>query len=191
MLKHFIPLNILSFKNNVPTNKFTVSKNVNDAESSDLKNEKNNSFKNNNTTNAGQSYLTYYNERYGFSTKYPANFIPGPLPTNGDGRSFYSPDGLEEITVFGSNYTFQTIDDAVKFEIENIGVDLSYKYIHDNWFVISYIKDGYIYYVKEYVGKGSTNTLLIRYPISLKEKYSRLIPILVSSFKPGNLDIFH
>ena len=77
------------------------------------------------------------------------------------------------------------LDSKKKFTNEN----MSYECLNDNWFVISYIKNNDIYYEKSYWGPGSTNTLLIHYPVSLKEKYDKLISILAASFNPGNLNV--
>lgn len=142
-----------------------------------------------------QNYLRYTNARYGFSIIYPSNFLSGEEPTNGDGLKFFSPDGLETITAYGSNdsavFEFKNVKDAMEFEMKNIDANISYKHMSKNWFVLSYKKYNKIYYSKTYVGKGSTNTLLIEYPESLKEKYDKLIPELIKGFRPGDLDSCH
>lgn len=76
-------------------------------------------------------------------------------------------------------------------EMQYIDAKIEYKHIGENWYVISYKINNTIYYMKTYVGKGCTNTLLIQYPINLKEKYEKLIPELIRLFKPGDLNNPH
>gem|GEM_PF-6058155 len=54
---------------------------------------------------AGWNY--FGNGRYGFRIFYPADWKPQPEPTNGDGRSFVSPDGRSRISAWGSFNTLE------------------------------------------------------------------------------------
>jgi len=48
-------------------------------------------------------WIRYTNERFGFSADVPAEWYCGCPPLNGDGLSFYSPDGLVSLTFYGFN----------------------------------------------------------------------------------------
>jgi hypothetical protein len=48
-------------------------------------------------------WMRYTNERFGFSADVPAEWYRGCPPLNGDGLSFYSPDGLVSLTFYGFN----------------------------------------------------------------------------------------
>lgn len=49
-------------------------------------------------------WTSFVNTRFGFRIFYPNDWTPGPVPENGDGRYFTSPDGLAEIRASGSLY---------------------------------------------------------------------------------------
>jgi hypothetical protein len=61
------------------------------------------------------SWSIYYNERFGFTIKYPKGWILGPEPTNGDGRSLYKENDAE-IIVYGTNYMEEYMPDLSSHE---------------------------------------------------------------------------
>ena len=48
-------------------------------------------------------YVTYHNERFGFSVSVPSSFTAGTPPQNGDGMSFSPQDHRVVLRVYGSN----------------------------------------------------------------------------------------
>lgn len=61
------------------------------------------------------TWSSYYNERFGFTIKYPKGWILGPEPTNGDGRSLYKENDAE-IIVYGTNYMEEFKPDLSGYE---------------------------------------------------------------------------
>ena len=59
----------------------------------------------------------------------------------------------------------------------------------DNWFVVSYEKDGTIYYRKQYVGAGSYCCLEFEYPSSASVEADALAEEIVPTFQPGDLSV--
>jgi hypothetical protein len=134
-------------------------------------------------------YNSYTNARYGYSVMYPTNFEKKAESENADGREFNSSEGFNMI-VYGSNDASvlgKSIDETYKEEL-SLHKDVTYKLKKKNWFVVSGYDGEYIFYVKKYVGKGSTNTLSLKYPSNLRDKYYDIVTVISKSFKEGDLD---
>jgi hypothetical protein len=128
-------------------------------------------------------YESYLNARFGFSVKYPANLTIQKDSDNGDGRKLNSNDGFT-MSVFGSNEISskgQSLSELYNSEIIQ-HKDVTYKVKKTNWFVISGYDGENIFYIKKYVGAGSTNTLYLVYPSNLRDKYYDVITIISKSF---------
>lgn len=135
-------------------------------------------------------YYRYYNERYGFEFFYPGYLIKSNPPENGDGQEFSTKDGLE-IFAYGSNEieisgkTHKEMFEDVKSNHEKIYLNK----MGDNYFVVSGIDKGKLFWTKTYAGKRYTNTLYISYPVEMKRKYdSEIMGYAADTFKPGILD---
>lgn len=137
-------------------------------------------------------YREYYNSRYGFSVDYPGNYIRRKPPTNGDGQKFVSPNGKVDITVFGgNNISDSTIKDEYNALLNENAGSVGYKALSDDWFVVSWIDNGTIYYQKTFLGSGCENTLLLAYPEDVKDQASPIVENMEASFKPGDLEECH
>lgn len=129
----------------------------------------------------------YKNSRYGYSVTYPADvFTSSSSSDNGDGIVLYGDDIV--VSVYGGNNTFSESLDEVYNNAVETSPGVSYKTKKSNFYVISGINEDKIYYTKEYVGIGSTNTLLIEYPSSKKKQFDSVVTQLANSFKPGNIN---
>lgn len=129
---------------------------------------------------------SYKNSRFGYAISFPTN---NNDYNNGDGREFSSPDGFN-IWVYGSNKSNssdQSLDEIYYREL-NSHKDVTYKVKKNNWFVVSGYDGEIIFYIKKYVGLGSTNTLLLNYPSNLRDKYYDIVTLISKSFKPGQID---
>lgn len=142
--------------------------------------------------NDKEGYWNYHNSRYGFNVNYPSYFSRANPPINGDGQQFYSPDEKIEITVYGCNvYDETTIEDEYNNLLNEITDGVSFNKLADEWFVVSWIDEGFIYYQKTFSGEGSQNTLIARYQEEIKEEGNHIVEKMEASFKPGNLDDCH
>lgn len=135
-------------------------------------------------------YYRYYNERYGFEFFYPGYLIKSEPPVNGDGQEFTTNDGLE-VLAYGSNdieLTGKTLKEIFE-DVKNNHEKIYFNKLGDNYFIISGIDRGKLFWTKTFAGKRYTNTLYISYPIDKKRKYdSEVLGYAVDSFKPGILD---
>lgn len=142
--------------------------------------------------NDKEGYWNYHNPRYGFNVDYPYYFLRANPPINGDGQQFFSPDGKIEITVYGCNvYDETTIEDEYNNLLNHNKDGLSFKKLSDNWFAVSWIDEGIIYYQKTFTGVGSKNTFLAKYPEESKEEGNHVVERMEASFRPGDLDNCH
>lgn len=128
------------------------------------------------------NYFQYYNSRFGVSGYVPSNFYLAYLPANGDGCIFKDGQG-GELTISGSHNTMnETVYDAYRRAVRYHNP--SYHVAGDNWYVISYEQDGYIYYKKTYINSRYEKTMYYKYPSYNSDHYEAYLPTLVSHFKP-------
>lgn len=105
---------------------------------------------------------------------------------NGNGMVFTSPDGQAKLKAFGS-YVREgdSLQDLYQASQKYAQTKIAYQQVGSSWFVLSWIKDDYVYYSKTFVGQGSTNTFIISYPRDEKEYYDQMTIHIEPSFKPG------
>lgn len=138
-----------------------------------------------------ERWVTYQNERFGYSFYYPtALFDAGQLPENGGGQSFISKDGRAKIVVFGTqnaeNYTPAQYRKVILEEFG--GYDkMDYSPTGQTWFVLSGFRGENIYYQKVMFSCGGKiiNALSVTFPTAEKPAYERLVEIIEDNFKPG------
>ncbi|NLE25212.1 MAG: hypothetical protein GX625_07710, partial [Clostridiaceae bacterium] len=148
------------------------------------------SIKDVDSTGLMKGYKRYKNDRFGFTIDYPRNFIAKEPPQNGDGITLNSPDGRATLTVFGQNNSSgATVRQYYEMSIKETHSGSGYRKIKGNWYVITW-KDSsnMLNYLKMFVGNGSLNGFIFRYPISQKIAYDDAVIRMEKSFMPGNLD---
>lgn len=139
----------------------------------------------------GERWVTYKNERFGYSFYYPtALFDAGQLPENGGGQTFNSKDGRAKIVVFGTlnteNYTPAQYRKVILDEFG--GYDrMDYSPTGQTWFVLSGFRGENIYYQKVMFSCSGKiiNALSVTFPTAEKPSYERLVEIIEDHFKPG------
>ncbi|MDV3002479.1 MAG: hypothetical protein N5P05_004134 (plasmid) [Chroococcopsis gigantea SAG 12.99] len=132
-------------------------------------------------------YNRYCNGRFGFCFDYPKNVKREHPPINGAGITFINNDGLQIEGGGINNVLNYTLDDDKKMTAQNFD-RITYEAKGNNWYVLSGYQKENIVYCKTYLGKGSINSLYIKYPKSLKKKYDLLVSRVSLSFKPSNLN---
>ena len=137
--------------------------------------------------NGTKSFEKYCNLRYGFCAQYPTILQQGPAPANGDGRQFYSLDGLS-ITLYGESNIDGGLLQKKLDEQANYFDLITYRYLGKGWFVLSGYQGDKILYLKTYVGNRSNNILFIQYPAILKRQYDTIVSRVSNSFKPGKIN---
>lgn len=142
---------------------------------------------NNNTQKENVTYNVYQNERFGFSLQYPTNLTMDPPPTNGDGATFRN----NELTITAYGYHTNVINDGETIEtyyeqeLNDIPVEITYKQLNTDWYVLSYNENGQIIYKKFFFGDHSANTFIITYPSSKQETYGPITTHISKTFVPA------
>lgn len=141
----------------------------------------------------GIIYEEYRNSRYGYAVNYPVGyFLPGEEPDNMDGLGFASPDGRATLRVYGSHTVFYdgAVHDDISLEAHYAWLVMelpspTYHAIYPDagWFVISGYDGDDVYYQKHYNNSLCPSiSLVLRYPVSQREKYDALVTELSTSF---------
>lgn len=131
----------------------------------------------------------HHNERFGTTIEYPDRFHPGTPPTNGDGLSFKSADGVE-FSVFGSlNALEHDLAGLKAFIEENLEPDqkVTYRAEGPNWFVISGAQGQKVFYERHLISHRSAieNGFVMSYPTRLQRAYDPIVTRMSKSFRPG------
>lgn len=135
-------------------------------------------------------FKTYKNERFGFVIDYPSKFIKDTPPEEGYGIKLCSEDKKAILTATGKENIFgEALAELYQKDINYIEsiTTMDYKASSNNWYVVSWVYGGEIFYKRVYVGDGAINTMLIRYPESEGHMYNHLVEHISPAFKPGNL----
>jgi len=134
-------------------------------------------FFNINSYSQSESYTKYYNSRFGFSFLHPNSFKLLDAPENGDGQEFQSQDEKFYIISYGGNDNYDAFKDINKRYSEDqlLYDEITYKKLFDNFYVLSGINKGEIFYLKKYVGEVCTNVIEMRYPIKFKSDYDVIV----------------
>ena len=139
------------------------------------------------TTAALQSptitYVSYANDRFGYSIDYPDSFIKKTTSDNGDGIILTSEDGNAELTVLGYNNALGDTAAAFLKNVTEAHSDNLIKTTQDNWAVISWTDGDNVIYLRGVIGTGSINIFLLKYPKTQEDIYTPIITYLETSFK--------
>lgn len=131
-------------------------------------------------TTDSEDFYRYTNYRFNLHTWVPVFLDQVRPPVNGDGCSFQNDDGSVALVVSGSHrYPRYTIDDDYEREIDS---SITYKTRGENWYVVSGVKNGDVYYRKRFIGDNVVASLYFSYPYSEKDDYDWIVPILDEHF---------
>ncbi len=134
------------------------------------------------------SYRTYHNARFEYSIAYPVNIlIPQGESANGDGQRFLSKDGRTEMLVYGSyNSLDQTLRAVLEQETsstEHPNRVITYQVLRANWFVVSGLENGRVFYQKTMLRNETFKTFRIEYDESRKRTFDPITATIARSFK--------
>jgi hypothetical protein len=142
---------------------------------------------------AAQDVATYRNERHGFSLSYPPGTFapqPQPAPAGDDGRVFLSRDGNARLLAGApANADGMNLRDyrALVLQQSYPGAAIDYAPMRDNWFVLSGIRDGVMFYerVTFTCGGRRINSWAMLYPAAERRLYDRIVEQVARSYRPG------
>jgi hypothetical protein len=135
------------------------------------------------------NYSVYHNGRFDYSIAYPADIlIPQGEAENGDGQKFLSRDGRTEMLVYGSHNSLnQSLQELFANETtrtsEHQNRVVTYKILRRDWFVVSGIEDGRIFYQKTLLRTDIFKTFRIEYDDSKKQAWNPVAAKIAASFK--------
>lgn len=135
-------------------------------------------------------YVIYNNDRFNFSAEYPS-FLEkqeSSWPLNVHGSQFLSKEN--EICLNFSGYNNALAESTEQmYNDEKKGIEgISYEALFDNSFVLSWEKDGRIFYKYTVVGTGSYDSFTINYEKDLEEELNAIIEHIYKSFKAEHTD---
>lgn len=135
-------------------------------------------------------WTVYHNERFGFRLEYPAGlFKPGRPPENNDGLEFQTQDGRATIRASGSfnvlKHSPQQLRDGALEDRTGAVVTMDRRL--PNGLILSGYEQDTIFYVRIILSNHSEviNTLEIRYPRDLKQRFDAVVARTSRSFRPG------
>lgn len=137
-------------------------------------------------------YVTYTNDRFNFSAEYPSFLEEQEIakwPLNAHCSQFLS-KGNEIFLEFSgyNNALSKSTEEMFNSRKENIDEEISYEALFDKSFVLSWEKDGYIFYTYTVVGTSSYDGFTISYRKELEEELNAIIEHIYKSFKAENTD---
>jgi hypothetical protein len=141
---------------------------------------------------AAQDVATYRNDRYGFSLSYPSGtFTPQPPPAgDDDGRVFVSRDGNARLLAGAlANADGMNLRDYRTLVLQQSypGAAIDYAPMRDNWFVLSGVRDGVMFYerVTFTCGGRRINSWAMLYPAAERSLYDRIVEQVARSYRAG------
>lgn len=132
-------------------------------------------------------YRTYHNARFDYRISYPAILVAQGEAENGDGQKFLSSDSRAEMLVYGvHNSLNQSLRQLYESESSTkVHADrrITYQVIKRDWFVVSGIEGGRIFYQKTLFRNGVFKTFRIEYDEAAKQIFNPITTRIALSFK--------
>ena len=142
------------------------------------------------------SFDTYCNARFGYCVDYPKELVyPQTESENGDGKVFKNRKGEEILTVFGRNNSdpdFGHISLEQQFNVDLHGAEeengnkervINYQKLGNNFFVISGLKKGKVFYQKTIIKDEAFAFAILEYNESEKRIFDKISDRIFKSFK--------
>ena len=131
-------------------------------------------------------YKTYANARFKYSISYPVELlIPQGESENGDGQVFREKSSSSvEMRVYGGyNVQNETLRSRYAELIRKWSNGVTYKVIHQDWFVVSAMVNGKIHYQKTILRGDTFKTFEIEYDAVRGSTYNDVTDRISKSFK--------
>lgn len=138
-----------------------------------------------NTTLTDSNYGIFKSDKFNYSLEYPNKNFKIVSETN-DGIDLESNDSKASINCYiTKNTSNDTIKSMYEENIDYIGREIPYKKLGEDFYVLSYIKNGYIEYAKVIYNKKNNTFIQLRfyYPEDYKEIMNPIIERMTKSLK--------
>ena len=131
---------------------------------------------------SSEDFLLYNNGRFRFHTYIPSEMTSVRLSTNRDGAEFRNREKGISLRASGS-FAALSLGELYRIDVNRYGENcISYKAVGDNWYVLSGVKDGQVFYLKQLIGQRTQCSMEFTYPVVRKDEYDWMIPVLESHF---------
>lgn len=131
---------------------------------------------------SSEDFLLYNNGRFRFHTYIPSEMTSVRLSTNRDGAEFRNREKGISLRASGS-FAALSLGELYRIDVNKYGENcISYKAVGDNWYVLSGVKDGQVFYLKQLIGQRTQCSMEFTYPVVRKDEYDWMIPVLESHF---------
>lgn len=131
-------------------------------------------------------WRTYRNPRFGTVAELPPGLSLGTPIDEGDGQAFIDEDGRSEIAVYATLLEGQPFPQYRQWYGSALG-SISYEAGGRNWFVLSGIDQGKIFYMKalrsERCGVEIVHHVVLRYPQEEKRRFDNLVERVANSLR--------
>lgn len=131
------------------------------------------------------TYETYRNDRLGYTIDYPANLMrPVEALGEGNGYRFATEDGTAVLAVYGvPDVKPDALKSLYEQELNSPDRRVTYKTLHDDWFVISGYAGDQIFYERTLQRDGVLKTFLLLYDASKKAYFDPITEHISFSFE--------
>ena len=135
-------------------------------------------------TTDNANYNRFVNGRFAYSIYVPSEFTIARFPANSAGCSFSDEYG-SSFAVYGQHNVLRETIDHAYYEALSKHPNPAVSAKGQEWFVISYLEDGFIVYEKTFINADFINAWSFRYPQWLGERYNPKCEVVESNFVPG------
>jgi hypothetical protein len=137
-----------------------------------------------------QAWVPYFNERFGFSLRYPADVFASERQSDGgDGEMFTGDGGRLLVGAFENvdGYSLPSYRDLVRSQ-SYAGYHVSYTRQGQTWFVLSGENNQNVFYEKVMFScRGKIiNSFALVYPIDRKRLFDPIVERIEDTFRPGS-----
>jgi hypothetical protein len=139
-----------------------------------------------------ETWVTYRNERFGTTIEYPVDWFANVTdrPANDDGRIFVAPDGAELSISAGSNVLGDSLAHYASSIFQHLpaGAAVTYQTSGTDWFVLSGLEHGTIFYDRYLFGPNAIiHHLSLRFPGDRKSFYEPIVTRVSRSLRAGQV----
>lgn len=123
-------------------------------------------------------YGCYTNHKYGYVVAWPNKHLtPQGESDSGDGQIFTSPDGQARLACWAyyNDVLGESIGQAYAQALQEAGAQVSYKHLGKDFFVISGIRGGMVFYRKTLLAHGVQASFELSYAAHLKAAFDPIV----------------
>ena len=127
----------------------------------------------------GEGYMHYTNSRFDYSIEIPSSFVLIFKPDNADGAIFKDNTFNRKIRLYATYF-----NTAYEEQLKNLQGKVTYSDLQDDFYVISWIDQGTIYYKKVYFTQAESAGFILEYPVGQKEMMDEVVSHIAETLTP-------